>query len=105
MSGKITVIGLGPGSVSQLTPEAADALQAADVVYGYGPYLDRVPARAGQRREASDNGEEIDRAARALREAAEGAIVTVVSVGDPGVFAMAPALCEALQRRPSAARH
>jgi precorrin-3B C17-methyltransferase len=43
MNGKITVIGLGPGSVSQLTPEASDALQAADVVYGYGPYLDRVP--------------------------------------------------------------
>jgi precorrin-3B C17-methyltransferase len=73
MSGKITVIGLGPGSVSQLTPEAADALHAADAVYGYGPYLDRVPAREGQRREASDNGQEIDRADRALTEAALGA--------------------------------
>jgi precorrin-3B C17-methyltransferase len=101
MSGMITVIGLGPGSVSQLTPEAADALQAADVVYGYGPYLDRVPAREGQRREASDNGEEIDRATRALTEAAQGASVAVVSGGDPGVFAMAAAICEALERGPS----
>jgi len=101
MSGMITVIGLGPGSVSQLTPEAADALQAADVVYGYGPYLDRVPAREGQRREASDNGEEIDRATRALTEAAQGANVAVVSGGDPGVFAMAAAICEALERGPS----
>ena len=101
MSGMITVIGLGPGSVSQLTPEAADALQAADVVYGYGPYLDRVPAREGQRREASDNGEEIDRASRALTEAAQGANVAVVSGGDPGVFAMAAAICEALERGPS----
>jgi precorrin-3B C17-methyltransferase len=104
MSGKITVIGLGPGSVSQLTPEAADALQAADVVYGYGPYLDRVPAREGQRREASDNGEEIHRATRALMEAAEGANVAVVSGGDPGVFAMAAAICEALERGPNAWR-
>src|ERR1700719_35278 len=102
MNGRITVIGLGPGSVDQLTPEAADELQAADVVYGYGPYLDRVPARAGQRREASDNGEEIDRATRALAEAAEGANVAVVSGGDPGVFAMAAAICEALERGPSA---
>jgi precorrin-3B C17-methyltransferase len=104
MSGMITVIGLGPGSVSQLTPEAADALQAADVVYGYGPYLDRVPAREGQRREASDNGEEIDRATRALTDAAQGANVAVVSGGDPGVFAMAAAICEALERGPSAWR-
>jgi precorrin-3B C17-methyltransferase len=101
MNGKITVIGLGPGNVSQLTPEAADALLDADVVYGYGPYLDRVPAREGQRREASDNGEEIDRATRALAEAARGANVAVVSGGDPGVFAMAAAICEALERGPS----
>jgi precorrin-3B C17-methyltransferase len=104
MNGKITVIGLGPGSVSQLTPEASDALQAADVVYGYGRYLDRVPAREGQRREASDNGEEIDRATRALTEAADGANVAVVSGGDPGVFAMAAAICEALERGPSSWR-
>jgi precorrin-3B C17-methyltransferase len=101
MNGKITVIGLGPGNVRQLTPEAADALLDADVVYGYGPYLDRIPAREGQRREASDNGEEIDRATRALAEAARGANVAVVSGGDPGVFAMAAAICEALERGPN----
>lgn len=104
MNGKITVIGLGPGSLGQLTPEASDALQAAVVVYGYGPYLDRLPAREGQRREASDNGEEIDRATRALTEAANGANVAVVSGGDPGVFAMAAAICEALERGPRAWR-
>jgi precorrin-3B C17-methyltransferase len=71
MSGKLTVIGLGPGSADQLTPEASDALRAADVLFGYGPYLERVPVRAGQRRQASDNREEIDRAQRALTEAAQ----------------------------------
>jgi precorrin-3B C17-methyltransferase len=104
MSGKLTVIGLGPGSVAQLTPEATEALQAADVLYGYGPYLDRVSLRTGQRRQASDNGEEIDRATRALTEAAEGTNVAMVSGGDPGVFAMAAAVCEALERGPSAWR-
>jgi precorrin-3B C17-methyltransferase len=104
MSGKLTVIGLGPGNAGQLTPEASDALHAADVVFGYGPYLERVPLRAGQRRQASDNREEIDRARRALTEAAEGASVAVVSGGDPGVFAMAAAICEALERGPSAWR-
>jgi precorrin-3B C17-methyltransferase len=104
VTGKLTVIGLGPGSAGQLTPEASDALQAADVIFGYGPYLDRVPERAGQRRQASDNREEIDRATRALTEAAQGASVAVVSGGDPGVFAMAAAICEALERGPGAWR-
>jgi precorrin-3B C17-methyltransferase / cobalt-factor III methyltransferase len=104
MSGKLTVIGLGPGSAAQLTPEASDALRAADVLFGYGPYLERVPVRAGQRRQASDNREEIDRARRALTEAAQGASVAVVSGGDPGVFAMAAAICEALERGPDAWR-
>ena len=71
MTGKLTVIGLGPGSAGQLTPEAAEALRAADVLFGYGPYLDRVPERVGQRRRASDNRQEIDRASQALMDAAE----------------------------------
>jgi len=101
MSGKLTVVGLGPGSAKQLTPEASEALQTADVVFGYGPYLDRLPERAGQRRRASDNRQEIDRANQALNEAALGANVAVVSGGDPGVFAMAAAVCEALERGPA----
>jgi precorrin-3B C17-methyltransferase len=101
MSGILTVIGLGPGSASHLTPEASDALRAAHVVYGYAPYLDWVPERVGQRRQASDNRQEMDRANLALSEAANGANVAVVSGGDPGVFAMASAVCEAMERGPA----
>ena len=73
MSGRLAVVGLGPGDARYLTPEAADALGAAEALYGYGPYLDRVPARAGQSRHPSDNREEGARAAAALRHAAQGA--------------------------------
>lgn len=97
MSGSLSVIGLGPGSPQTLTPEAAAALQSADALYGYGPYLDRVPARAGQTRHASDNREEGARAAAALRHATEGVHVALVSGGDPGVFAMAAAVCEQIE--------
>jgi precorrin-3B C17-methyltransferase len=100
VTGRLTVIGLGPGSIKQLTPEASDALQAADVLFGYAPYLVRIPERMGQRRQASDNRQELDRASQALTDAAQGAIVGVVSGGDPGVFAMAAAVCEALERGP-----
>ena len=100
MSGHLAVVGLGPGDPRYLTPEADAALTAADALYGYGPYLDRVPARAGQSRHASDNREERARAAAALCHAAQGARVAVVSGGDPGVFAMAAAVCEEIEAGP-----
>ena len=100
MTGRLAVVGLGPGDPRHLTAEAAAALAAADVLYGYGPYLDRVPARPGQSRHASDNREELARAGAALDEAAAGARVAMVSGGDPGVFAMAAAVCEAVEHGP-----
>jgi precorrin-3B C17-methyltransferase len=63
-----------------------------------------VPARAGQTRHASDNREERARAAAALRHAVEGARVAVVSGGDPGVFAMAAAVCEEIESGPQSWR-
>src|SRR6516165_2031835 len=93
MTGSLAVVGLGPGDARWLTPEAQAALAAADVLIGYRPYLERVPARPQQTRHPSDNREEGARAAQALRQAAEGARVAVVSGGDPGVFAMAAAIC------------
>jgi precorrin-3B C17-methyltransferase len=101
VSGQLAVVGLGPGDGRWLTPEAAGALAAADAVYGYGPYLDRVPAREGQARHASDNREEGARAAAALGHAARGAKVAIVSGGDPGVFAMAAAVCAEIDSGPS----
>jgi precorrin-3B C17-methyltransferase len=100
MSGRLAVIGLGPGDARWLTPEAEVALEAADTLYGYGPYLDRIPARLGQARHASDNRQEGVRAAAALRHAADGAAVAVVSGGDPGVFAMAAAVCAEIESGP-----
>jgi precorrin-3B C17-methyltransferase len=100
VSGRLTVIGLGPGDARYLTPEAEAALSAAQALYGYGPYLERVPARDGQSRHPSDNREEGARAAAALGDAAHGANVAVVSGGDPGVFAMAAAVCEEIEAGP-----
>lgn len=103
-SGKLTVVGLGPGEARFLTPEASTALNEAEALYGYEPYLDRVPARAGQTRHASDNREELARAGAALAHAAEGGRVAMVSGGDPGVFAMAAAVIEAIETGPAAWR-
>jgi len=100
MTGRLAVVGLGPGDPRYLTPEAEHALANADALYGYDRYLARVPMRSDQTQHGSDNREEAARAAAALRHAAEGANVAVVSGGDPGVFAMAAAVCEAIDQGP-----
>jgi len=98
VSGSLVMVGLGPGSIDLLTPAAAHALHAATDLVGYGPYLDRIPQSiTGQRRHASGNRVEIERARHAIKLAAEGNKVAVVSGGDPGVFAMAAAVFEAIE--------
>ena len=104
MSGRLAVVGLGPGDVRWLTPEADAALAAADALFGYGPYLERAPVRDGQTRHPSDNREEALRARDALETAAAGTNVALVSGGDPGVFAMAAAVCEQIEVGPEAWR-
>ena len=104
MSGRLAVVGLGPGDVRWLTPEADAALAAADALFGYGPYLERAPVRDGQSRHPSDNREEALRARDALETAAAGTNVALVSGGDPGVFAMAAAVCEQIEVGPEAWR-
>ena len=105
MTGRIAVIGLGPGSPEQVTPEAARLVSEGEEFFGYAPYLDRLNLGPDQVRHASDNREELDRASAALKRAAEGKNVCVVSGGDPGVFAMAAAVCEAIEAGPAEWRH
>jgi precorrin-3B C17-methyltransferase len=104
MTGRLAVIGIGPGHPDQMTPEAVHAVSAAGEFFGYGPYLERLDLRSDQIRHASDNRQELDRAVAALTRAADGGNVCVVSGGDPGVFAMAAAVCEAIEKGPPAWR-
>ena len=99
--GRLTVIGTGPGDPAQMTPQAAQAAARASEFFGYGPYLDRLSLGSHQIRHASDNREEIARARAALERAAAGAETCIVSGGDPGVFAMAAAVCEAIEAGPA----
>lgn len=100
MSGWIAVAGLGPGSDTLVTPEVREALGRATDIVGYIPYVARIADRPGLALHPSDNRVEIVRANHALDLAAAGRRVVVVSSGDPGVFAMAAAVFEALERRP-----
>lgn len=92
--GSVAVVGLGPGDLDWITPQARRELAGATDLIGYFPYLDRVGVRAGQTRHASDNTDEMARARLACELAQQGRAVAVVSSGDPGVFAMATAVME-----------
>ena len=100
MTGWIVAAGLGPGADALVTPEVTEALSQATDVIGYIPYVARVEQRPGLMLHASDNRVELERAALALSLAAQGRRVAVVSSGDPGVFAMASALFEAMEAGP-----
>ncbi|WP_186248965.1 MULTISPECIES: precorrin-3B C(17)-methyltransferase [unclassified Burkholderia] len=95
--GRLTVLGLGPGGAAWLTPAARAALAEATDILGYTTYVNMAgPFRDDQRVHGTDNREEMQRARHAFELAAEGRRVAVVSSGDPGVFAMAAAVLEAL---------
>jgi precorrin-2 C20-methyltransferase/precorrin-3B C17-methyltransferase len=98
--GSVAVVGLGPGGTEWMTPQSRRELARATDLIGYGGYLDRVPARDGQRRHASDNTDEPARARLACSLAEQGHAVAVVSSGDPGVFAMATAVLEEAKQWP-----
>ncbi|AJY28533.1 precorrin-3B C17-methyltransferase [Burkholderia thailandensis 34] len=95
--GRLTVLGLGPGRADLMTPAARAALADATDIVGYATYVNMAgPLRADQQLHLSDNREELQRARHAFELAAQGRRVAVVSSGDPGVFAMAAAVLEAL---------
>lgn len=98
MTGRIIVAGLGPGDPDQVTPLVRDAISGVTDVIGYIPYVARITPRADLTLHPTDNRVEAERAQHALELAEAGKQVLIVSSGDPGVFAMAAALFEVLER-------
>ncbi len=96
--GQLAIVGTGPGGAAWMSPEVKQILREATDWVGYKFYLDLAGTlRFGQQRHDSDNREELDRARFALDLAASGKSVAVVSSGDPGIFAMAAAVFEAIE--------
>jgi len=98
MTGWVAIAGLGPGRDDMVTPEVTSVLAQATDIIGYIPYVARVAPREGLNLHPTDNRVELDRALHALQLAEGGARVVVVSSGDPGVFAMASAVFEAVEK-------
>ncbi|KFE51946.1 precorrin-3B C(17)-methyltransferase [Pseudomonas syringae] len=104
--GRLAVIGLGPGAPDLMVPAVKAELARANDILGYETYVRMAgPFRADQVMHCTDNREEMQRARHAFELAASGRSVVVVSSGDPGVFAMASAVLEALHESSNADWH
>ena len=104
--GRLAVIGLGPGAAELMVPAVKAELARATDVLGYETYVRMAgPFRDDQVLHCTDNREEMQRARHAFELAAQGRSVIVVSSGDPGVFAMAAAVLEALHESSDPAWH
>jgi precorrin-3B C17-methyltransferase len=108
MTGTLSIVGLGPGGSAHRTRAAEDAVRDADVVVGYSPYLAACADLTSPHQTLVPGamGAEEQRALDAVRAAADGARVTLVSSGDAGIYGMAAlALTTAAalpaQRRPA----
>ena len=89
-SGKLFLVGLGPGDASLQTEASLKTLDSCDVLVGYRGYIDQIAARSANKELVSmELGQEIERAARAVDLAYEGRSVAVVSSGDAGIYGMA----------------
>lgn len=98
MENKIFAVGIGPGDLRLLTPQAMEVLQACTVVAGYPPYLDLIaPLLEGKKLIPGGMRQEVERCTRALETVLEGETVAVVSSGDAGVYGMAGLLLELTQ--------
>ena len=94
--GRLAVVGLGPGDAAHRTPAADTAVRGAEVVIGYGPYVDQCVdvLTPGHEVVRSPIGDEVVRAKQALAEAETGRRVALVCSGDAGVYAMASLVME-----------
>ena len=101
--GRLTVVGLGPGTHGWRTPAADQAVREATHLVGYVGYLDMLgPPSAHQITRPYGLGEETERVDEALSLAGEGHAVALICSGDPGVYAMASLVFERLEQRQSA---
>lgn len=99
-TGKLYLVGLGPGGLDHLTPAAEAALHQADSVVGYRPYVEQVrPLVKGKQLVAMELGQELERAAKAVDLALGGQCVALVSSGDAGIYGMAGPLFRVLADR------
>jgi precorrin-3B C17-methyltransferase len=96
-TGRISLVGIGPGHTDHMTARARAAIAEADVVIGYVTYI-KLVADLLDGKEVMRKGmtEELDRAVTRWPRPAPGKKVALISSGDAGVYGMAGPTYEVL---------
>lgn len=92
--GKLYVIGIGPGSIENMTLRAKEAIAESTAIVGYTKYVDLIKPLIKDKEIFSTGmkGEE-DRCREALKLSKDN-IVSIISTGDSGIYGMAGLILE-----------
>ena len=81
-----------------ITPYAQNAIRNSDVIVGYGTYIELIKELIKDKAIVSTGmTQEIDRCKKAVELAISGRTVSIISGGDPGIYAMAGLVFEMLK--------
>ncbi|EIJ65169.1 precorrin-3B C(17)-methyltransferase [Candidatus Nitrosopumilus salaria BD31] len=97
MTGKLYIVGVGPGHHDHMTFRAKEVIAESDTIVGYETYVNLVQDLIGGKtvyRYAMT--QEVERAHQCIDLAKSGKIVSLVSSGDPGIYGMAGLIYETL---------
>src|SRR6478752_7354882 len=96
-TGKLFVVGLGPGHHDQMTFRAKEVINQSDIVIGYDTYITLIEKLIeGKEIYRYPMTQEVERANQAIDFAEKGKTVSLVSSGDPGIYGMAGLIYEIL---------
>ena len=94
-TGKIYVVGIGPGKKADMTFRAYETMEKSDIIIGYKTYMDLIKEYyPGKEMKNSQMTKEVDRCIDVLKLAKEGKNVALISSGDAGVYGMAGIMLE-----------
>ena len=97
MTGKLYIVGVGPGSHDHMTFRAKEVIAESDTIVGYETYVnlvqDMIEGKTVYRYAMT---QEVERAHQCIDLAKSGKTVSLVSSGDPGIYGMAGLIYETL---------
>lgn len=105
MKGRIYIVGTGPGGLEHITPRAQEVIKKSRTIVGYSTYLSLIEKLIkGKEIFSTGMTKEVDRCRKAVELASDGKVVSLISGGDPGVYAMAGLVFEILKNQQSAVK-
>ncbi len=100
-TGKLYVVGIGPGSYEDMTIRAVNALKDSEIIVGYTVYVDLLRENFPEKEMlTTPMRQEQERCQMAILKAQEGKRVAMVCSGDSGVYGMSGLILQLAKESP-----